>query len=234
MKLFKKDYYHNEVPWLLRKLGCFELDKFGYMRFSWGELSLAFGFALQYVTGYGDHKYPYLNIHIIFGNLWIKLPWKHIATNPDDNWGRTIGVSVTDDALHLHSFKDSKTYWLPWSWSRVKYLVMCKDGVMRSENTVADEDIWYGVYDYTYVLESGKVQKRKATISTYVSEWRWLWFKWFPFFSHVRSYIEVTFSQEVGEGIGSWKGGVVCTSFNLKKDEAPWEALRRMEKERKF
>jgi hypothetical protein len=89
------------------------------------------------------------------------------------------------------------------------------------------------IYDYTYVLKSGKVQNRKANV--YVSRMTWL-MRWYPVlpFKKVRTCIEISFSDEVGEKTGSWKGGCVGCGYEMKPGETPLETLRRMERERKF
>jgi len=44
----------------------------------------------------------------------------------------------------------------------------------------------------------------------------------------------VSFDAEVGEGTGSYKGGVVGCSHDMLPFETPIETLRRMEKEVRF
>jgi hypothetical protein len=39
---------------------------------------------------------------------------------------------------------------------------------------------WQETYPYTYVLKSGEVQKRMATVGVEEREWRWRWFTWLP------------------------------------------------------
>lgn len=88
-------------------------------------------------------------------------------------------------------------------------------------------------YDYTYTLKRGEVQKVKATVFVSRMTWRMRWWPLLPF-KKVRTSIDVAFDQEVGEGSGSWKGGVVGTGYEMLPGEMPLETLRRMEKEVKF
>jgi hypothetical protein len=86
-------------------------------------------------------------------------------------------------------------------------------------------------YPYRYVLKNGTVQDRTASV--HIEEMA-RGYKWWPFPVHVRRSIDVRFSGEVGEGTGSWKGGCTGCSYDLRDGESPEDALRRMERERKF
>ncbi len=89
------------------------------------------------------------------------------------------------------------------------------------------------VYDYTYVLKNGTVQKRKATVYVDRMEWRARWWPLIPR-NQVRTCINISFDQEVGEKTGSWKGGCTGCGYEMLLSETPLETLRRMERERKF
>ena len=88
-------------------------------------------------------------------------------------------------------------------------------------------------YDYTYRLKNGKIQNRKATVFVDRMTWRMRWWPLFPF-QKSRTCISVKFSDEVGEGTGSWKGGCTGCGYEMKLGETPLECLRRMESEREF
>ena len=89
-------------------------------------------------------------------------------------------------------------------------------------------------HPYSYLLRSGEVQHRTATVSKrrHVLTYRALkalgWPRW------VRESIDVQFSDEVGERSGSWKGGCVGCSWDIQPGETMEDALRRMETVRKF
>jgi hypothetical protein len=89
-------------------------------------------------------------------------------------------------------------------------------------------------HPYTYVLRSGEVQNRKATITKrrHVLNRRWL--KRFGWPNTIRESINIKFDGEVGECTGSWKGGTIGCSYDLRAGEVILEALRRMEGEKKF
>jgi len=60
------------------------------------------------------------------------------------------------------------------------------------------------------------------------------WLTWIKLFSKVSRSIEIDFSSEVGEESGSWKGGCIGCSWQLKPNQTPLEALKEMESTRKF
>lgn len=88
-------------------------------------------------------------------------------------------------------------------------------------------------YDYFYTLKSGEVQFRKASVYVDRMTWRMRWWPLLPF-KKQRDSISVTFSEEVGEGTGSWKGGCTGCGYDILPHETPLECLKRMERERKF
>lgn len=49
-----------------------------------------------------------------------------------------------------------------------------------------------------------------------------------------RDYIEISFSGEVGSRAGSWKGGTIGCSYQMKPGETPRHTLMRMQRERRF
>lgn len=112
------------------------------------------------------------------------------------------------------------------------------------EQQLPDES-WRSVFDhsvkpyaedhpYTYILRNGEVQARTATVTKrrHVLNRRWLRRIGWP--NHIRESIDVTFSGEVGERSGSWKGGTIGCGYDLKPGETMKQSLRRMESERKF
>jgi hypothetical protein len=50
----------------------------------------------------------------------------------------------------------------------------------------------------------------------------------------VRTSIWVTFNEEIGERVETWKGGTTGCGCDIRTGETPEMTLRRMEKERKF
>ena len=90
-----------------------------------------------------------------------------------------------------------------------------------------------GIHPYRYILKDGTVQDVQATIYAERMKWRMRWW-WLLPFRKSRTSISVKFSDEVGEGRGSWKGGCVGCGYDLKLGETPYECLTRMERDRRF
>jgi len=99
----------------------------------------------------------------------------------------------------------------------------------KHENT-----FWKETHPYTYVLDSGEIQERQATIRVKEMEWRRKGWMWSPFLNQVIRSIDVQFDKEVGERTGSWKGGTVGCGYEMLPNESPYQCLKRMEQERKF
>jgi hypothetical protein len=89
-------------------------------------------------------------------------------------------------------------------------------------------------HPYTYVLESGEVQRRFATIhcTRHILGRHILHRLGWP--KRTLTSINVEFSEEVGERSGSWKGGCIGCSYPMRDGETRLATLRRMERERKF
>lgn len=87
------------------------------------------------------------------------------------------------------------------------------------------------VHSYQYTRRSGEIQYRMATC--YIKRWTHTR-KWFPFLKSVRTSIWVTFNEEIGEEVGTWKGGTTGCGWNMRRGETIEQCLRRMEADRMF
>lgn len=135
------------------------------------------------------------------------------------------------------------TFTMPWAYDWVRTSNLRKDGTWEHERKGDIKDfykdewkevVWHETYPYVYILKSGKVQNRRATIKVVEREWRPLWFKWTPLFKKTHREIDVTFDDEVGERTGTWKGGTIGCGYKIIDPELPFQTLKRMERERKF
>lgn len=158
--------------------------------------------------------------------------WLNLWNNEDDHHAKQTWIN------QMHVFH------LPWDYDWVRTSRLLKNQMWLHEKKGSREDwkfhretkeiLWKESHPYQYTLKSGEVQNITATIGVSEREWNWRWFKWLGFPRKISRTIDVEFSDEVGEGRGSWKGGTIGCSYGMLKDEAPVETLRRMEKERKF
>lgn len=207
------------------------------------------GFDISFeICGYFDNR-PRINIDLFFFSLTIILPiWNNWTDECDaPKWG----ISYFRQTFWIHRGGKGNmkgggkwtTFDMPWQLKWVRTSFLRKDGTWEHETKGNHKNfweekwkdvIWNKTYDYKYILTSGEVQKIKATIKVEEMEWRMNWFKWTSFGNKISKTIDVTFNGEVGEEIGSWKGGTIGCGYNLLPNETPLQCLRRMEKERKF
>ena len=201
----------------------------------------------------------YLTIHNLLPERWA-VGWYKRGEIKNPRWdidshGREFGFYLADKALVLmwnKAIAGSRNwnkesgyqlfFWLPWDWGAcVRSEVMNEHGKLvpacRDYKEPYSDGRKIFRSPYTYVRKNGEVQKVEATYWVEEREWRWRAFHWLPFLvgpKKIHRSISVSFSGEVGEGTGSWKGGTVGCGYDLYPNEAPWDCLKRMEQERKF
>jgi hypothetical protein len=154
------------------------------------------------------------------------------------------GISVHNETLWIHTGgkydrsigQCTSGQWIAWdlpwfSWIFEFHHWASPDGNWIDGGYENAEKAYSEKHDYTYVLNSGEIQKRSAIVRKEERQWHR---KWFPFIKMNRKTIDVEFNDEVGERTGSWKGGCVGCGYDMKKGESMLDTLRRMEKERKF
>lgn len=173
-----------------------------------------------------------------------------------------VGVSIHDHTLWLKTFslvnewrskdpwwKQGLSWGFPWKtrWHSTEILehkanlpflpkvIYTEKAHQRgdTESRRAAEVSVSDSYPYTYTLKNGEVQHRRARVFVDRMTWRALWYPLIPI-QRSKICINVSFDAEVGEGTGSYKGGVLGCGYEMQFGETPWETLRRMEKERKF
>lgn len=154
----------------------------------------------------------------------------NVDINDEPQWS-VFGSS--EHGLWFRWGRKSKRYDWPGTVFTVSYEQQMSDGQWRSvfDN---DDSTYFETAPYTYILNSGEVQKRTATISKRRHVLNRTWLRRIGWPNHIRESIEIRFDGEVGERRGSWKGGTIGCGYNLLKGETMIEALRRMEAERKF
>lgn len=187
-----------------------------------------------------------------YGSVYIDLPFQWVKETKDgDNyrWGFYLYKESTTklslfDGLWICKGAKIKCIHMPWQWDWYRTSHLRADGnweheILKNKKNFWDSKKWDGIlfketYPYVYILNSGEKQERMATIGVSEREWRWRALKWLPFPRLINRDINIDFNGEVGEESGSWKGGTVGCSYDLRQGEEPWEGLARMERERKF
>lgn len=190
------------------------------------------------------HENVSLQIMPIFGNIFIQLPRRfHREVRIGEimaaygftwRWGR--GDWGRD--IHFNWGYYTKILHMPWDYTFIRHDIYMANGkwkrVQRGESPWNWTDKWQETHPYKYTLKGGTVQLRSVNIGIEEREWRQKWLRWCPWFAKISRTIEIEFNQEVGERSGSWKGGCIGCSYELRKDETPLECLRRMETDRKL
>ena len=192
---------------------------------------------------------PFINIYFIplslffcfysWGSIYIKLPYNTRKEEcSDENTSFGLLFYHADSGVPTEFWiRGWRSFNFPWALNFWKREVLHKVGWVteKKSDDFWDKEKWKNEivlekYPYIYTLKSGKKQERIATIYQEKRYWR----RWFNLDTKCIHFIEVEFSDEVGERSGSWKGGTIGCSYKLKNVESVFDCLKRMEKERKF
>lgn len=238
-----KETFSSEFNWWQRLIavltGMWRINS-GSIDFKWGYFAPRWGFSLLlHRGGYFDQRYA-IHFHFIWGAIHIYLPLK--TRIPESCNTPKYGIEIHNSTFWIHlggKMNDSEqcdskwiTCYLPFfSWVHDWHRLQLPDGTWIPYSYDDRDRAYSEKHGFRYVLNSGKVQHREA--KCFVEERQWHR-KWFPFLKMNKRVIDVSFSDEVGERTGSWKGGTVGCSYDLLPSETIVECLRRMEKERKF
>lgn len=230
-----------------------EKERRGYLLRVWGKDHAEVAYAtlgwkgprldIEFPSDWHEHRRAWVRIGIGFLSAAFSFPWRWTVPDQGQCSGPTYGFYCHGDALVIEYGKDTgrrmhkKFLYAPWSWQHVRHDYLNPDGSVhhtsgKGEYSAPDETKQQ--YPYRYVRRSGEVQERIATINGEEMEWRWRWFVKLPRPRLIRRTIDIEFNDEVGERTGSWKGGTTGCSWNWKHGESMLDALRRMERERKF
>lgn len=185
-----------------------------------------------------------LHLSWYFGQVFIPLPnrgFKREAFGDEPQYG--IDMLFRDGhkgTLYMNWGQKCKFIYMPWEYEHYRTRLFTADGNWivepkdYAEREALKPILWTEKYNYDYRLRSGDVQEAIATVTVHEAEYRMRGFMWLPLFRHVDRYIDVQFDRELGEGAGSWKGGVLGTGYKMLPNETARECLYRMQKERKF
>lgn len=251
---FKERYKHELHP-ILRALGVWRINEES-VDFKWGYWAPgpAFKLILSH-GGYFNQRFQ-LCVALGWGTINFILPFK-TKLEPGCNPPR-FGIEIHDGIFWLHyggKYDNSigqvtgKSW---WTWYLPYFTLVHDDQFHAGFNGKEwvhprghwkdDKHHWEYASDvavaekhpFTYTLNSGEVQHRTATVTRERRRWYRKWFKGIlPY--RTEYCIDIKFDDEVGERTGSWKGGTVGCGWELLHEHEPMEeALRRMEKERKF
>jgi len=173
---------------------------------------------------------------------------------------RELGISIDKECIRFRPFSKTwesnstdilKSFGLrfPWVLTRYKSEVLSHDlSTVVYTNQDNDKktkwiDRWHEEreiaktvskdYDFTYVRKNGEIQKTIATVYATANYWRSIAYPIFRF-KKKETYIDISFKDQIGEGVDDWKGGVLGCSYKLNENETIEQCLKRMEKTEKF
>ena len=155
-------------------------------------------------------EFPYTYTHIRHSVLKKDKTWEH-------DYSR-IGLKVYKAKRQVQSVHKMKDGSLKKSYS------------MDFWDKKWDDILYKETFDFQYIMKSGKIQNRKATIKIEKREWRRKFLVWTKWKNMLRKTIDIEFDKEVGERSGSWKGGTIGMSFEMKPGETAEQCLRRFER----
>lgn len=225
-----KELYSDELSWYHKLFGVWRVNKDSFDT-KWGYFSPRFGLEFRVNQGgYFSQKYS-IDLCFIWGVFHIVMPFK-TKIEESCEW-LTYGFYQFENSFVFKWGRKSKHIDIPFiSWIFDWHRVLEKDGNWCDGNGSWDnKNINREVFDYTYTLNSGEIQKRKATC--FIEERQWHR-KWLPFIKMKSRSINVEFDDEVGEKTGSWKGGCIGCGYDMLKSETMEQCLSRMQNERKF
>lgn len=243
---------------LWRWFGFLGLDREDGLRFTWLQVvwSPGIGAKIQLWRNDSDRWRWGLYLHLLLVKVYLKLWSPRKQDWKDDSFSGLLwwwGFDWTWSREWHSTFwfgwpgKKRTCYDMPWAWTYVGtwYVNVDGDWIRESHHPALgktyihwtdDPAIWTETFPYTYKLKSGKIQSVSAKVCQRRTEWVWKIFKrWNIGPRKVCHALDIEFSGEVGERAGSWKGGCIGYSWELKFPGEEWEtALRRMEAVRRF
>jgi hypothetical protein len=214
-----------------------------HKRYKWGKISFFHKeLGIRYNSAYADSGST-ISIDLYLFGIYIFISNKY-NQNLWDPKGFEISYYSDSPSIYVRYNQKYNFIYLPWSLEWYRTSVLKKDGEWEHETKgnrkdLYDKEKWKDVlfsetHDYTYITKSGDVQKVKATLRVKIMEWRRRGWMWSKFNGLVKKEIEVDFSEDIGEGRGTYKGGVVGTGYIMLENETPLQTLRRMEREKPF
>lgn len=218
---------------LKKYLGLERITNDSY-EFKWGYFSPKFGFSLLFNRGgYFDSRTSF-DICLGWGHFNIKFPYKTKLEKGCDL--PRYGVTIHNDTFWIYrggkfdsyiGQTDSKctTFYLPWfnlEHDNEFHCVQTPDGTWEKETDYDAPNAQKLQIPFVYTLRNGDEQFRIATCYKERRRWHRKWFRFLP--AAITEYkVNISFSDEVGERSGSWKGGVTGTSASLEYPEEPME-----------
>jgi hypothetical protein len=234
-----RERYSYELPKWMKLLGVKRINT-DSVDFKWGYFAPRPALELVLNRGtYFDCRYA-INFALGWGKFMIYLPFKTKLEEGCDM--PRYGFAVHNNTLWFYKGGDydegqCQNQWITWdlpyfSWKFEGHWILNKSkqwSLVESGSYQYRKDSAYvEVHPFTYILKNGTIQERTATCTIEKRKW---YRKWFPFLTMTRQVIDIEFSDEVGERSGTWKGGTIGMSYDLRSDESIAECLDRLQKD---
>jgi hypothetical protein len=114
-------------------------------------------------------------------------------------------------------------------------LMMTRWAAREERRSFIDENEWRAEYPYRYVLRSGEVQERTATVNVEEREWRQHWLEMDrPVSRMCGGRFPSTSATRSASALARGRADAPAAVTSYASDETPEQCLRRMEAERKF
>jgi hypothetical protein len=200
---------------------------------NWDRRGWSFGAHVTIHADDDDRGRRLLNLTFWRLSIWLPLGiTAHLWERMD---GPQWGVQASKEfGFQIYWGLRRKSWDWPWDWHTLAYEAQLPDGSWRKLGWDDRDDAYSEAHPYTYTLRSGKVQNRMAKVEKRRHVITWRAFKVIGWPRWIKENIDIEFDGEVGERSGSWKGGCIGCSYDLRPGETMEQALRRMEAERKF
>ena len=244
-----KERFRHELPKWMRLLGIWRINTES-IDFTWGYFAPRPGLELVLNRGtYFDRRYA-VNLALGWGKFMVYLPFKTKLGEGCDM--PRYGIAVHNDTFWLYKGGDydesigqvqDRNRWWTWNlpffsyvfdghWIKDKDQNWCKMGKNDNAWEFRERgDAYTETHPYVYTLHNKVEQHRTAKCTIEKRKWHR---KWFPMLTMQSQVIDIEFNDEVGERSGSWKGGTIGCSYEMRPDDTILTCLRRMEKERKM
>lgn len=201
----------------------------------------SWGFTIKYLLeGYNDYNNPLFIFQFIFGAFYLTFPWKHNVIYDPGHDGPSYGIVYHMRSFQIYWNRKCKIIHMPYDYTWIRTSLLLKDGTWEHETkgnrkTFYEEPWlskqWEIIIPYKHITSNEGHIDLEITCHMTEREWRQKWLKWTKIGRKTRKTIDVKFSEEVGKGRGSWKGGTIGTGFNIPKNGTYLDALKDMEKQ---
>lgn len=185
---------------------------------------------------------------LLFG-LWIKLGFN--ARKPKDGMCEAWALAYNSDerCVVVNYGLNNKVFYMPWDLIRVECEVLTNQATFApfiiEEHPHFNKMLDIGKYrddramfeaPFAYVTKKGEAQKTRAIFYVTTSVFKWKIFSKSGFGpAKVTREINVTFKNEIGEGVGTWRGGKKGGTFEMTAEDAtPFHTLHRINMTKRF